>query len=149
MNPYYPYPRRRRGGMWLLFIIIVIAIIIYANSKGIINLGSINLGNLTQISSQSCIQKVADCGNINRLKTGSNLTILNSTQAQNANDANQFLSTWKGSSQSATISNYNVSSYPVALVATRFDNSDNSKVPYVFICKSDGNLEEATRSSFC
>jgi hypothetical protein len=151
-NPYYP--RKRHTGTWLLFFIIVIAIVLYyANSKGIINLGSLNLGNISlsgsQTNAQACIQKVTDCGNIIHLKYSYNVSILNNTIAQNANDANQFLGIWKGSSQSGSITNYNVSSYPITLVATRFDNSDGTKSPYIFICKSDGNLEEKTNSGFC
>jgi hypothetical protein len=146
------YHQQKKGGMWLVVLIIVVGVIIYANSKGIINLGSIKLGNFSLAgtgTSGSCVQKVTDCGKIVLLKYNSNTTILSNSQANNENDASQFLRTWGGQGQSSSLSNYNVSSYPINLVAVRFDTSDGSKSPYVFICKSDGNLEETTRSSFC
>ncbi len=149
---YPPYPKKKRSGMWIIVLLVVVGVIIYANSKGIINLGSLNFGNFSMSGNQSgtaCIQKVNSCGSIINQKYGSNVNVLNSTIAQNANDANQFLATWKSSSESASIATYNVSSYPITLVATRFDNTDGTKTPYVFICKSDGNLEEKTNSGLC
>lgn len=142
-NNYPYYPRKKRGGLWLVVIIIVIAAIIYANSKGIINLGSINLGNLSLGSSnssvQSCIQKVTNCGNSN----GYNLTVLSNTEAQNSGDANTFLMKWKGA-QSGNISDYGVISYPISLVA-----ASSNGVLHVFVCKSDGTLSTQTNLGIC
>ncbi len=143
----YQYPRRRRGGMWLIFIILIIGVIIYANSKGIINLSSINLGNFSLSGNQTggtnaCIQKITTCETLH----GYNLTILSDAQVQNNNDANSFLVMWKDVSQSGNISDYNVASYPIAMVATKVPSSN---VLHVFICKSDGNIEETTALRFC
>lgn len=142
----YQYPRRRHSGaMWLIFIIIIVGVIIYANSKGIININSIlgNLsGNSTSNSTDACIQKITDCETLH----GYNLTILSDAQVQNSNDANSFLVMWKDVSQSGNISTYNVTSYPIAMVATKVPSSN---LLHVFICKSDGNIEETTNSGFC
>jgi hypothetical protein len=148
MNNYqYQRPRRRHSGtMWFIFIVLIIGVIIYANSKGIINLSSINLGNLSlganQSNSQTCVQKINTCETLH----GYNLTILSNMNIQNGNDANTFLVTWKDVSQSGNISDYNVTSYPIAMVATKVPSSN---VLHVFICKSDGNIEERTQSGFC
>lgn len=143
----YQYPRRRRGGMWIVVLIIIVVVIIYANSKGIINLSSINLGNFSLAgnqtdSTQTCIQKINTCETLH----GYNLTILSNSQIQNSNDANSFLVMWKDISQSGNISDYNVTSYPIIMVATKVPSSN---LLHVFICKSDGNLEEATALRFC
>jgi len=143
----YQYPRRRRGGMWLVFIILIIGVIIYANSKGIINLSSINLGNFSASGNQSasvpaCIQKVTNCG----IRYGYNLTVLSNTQAQNANDASTFLMTWKDTSQSGNILDYNITSYPIVLVATRVPSTN---ILHVFMCDSNGNLGQSQNSGFC
>ncbi|MFZ1971071.1 MAG: hypothetical protein WAU65_02745 [Candidatus Nanoarchaeia archaeon] len=144
------YPTKRRSGVWILLLIIVVGVVIYANSQGIIHLSLPSLGNLSLGSNsvQACVQKVNNCSSIINLKYGTNVTVLNDSQAQSASDANSFLSTWKGSSQQGNISSYNVTAYPIVLVATRFDNS-NGKSPYVFICKSDGNLEEKSSLGLC
>lgn len=151
---YQYYPRRRRGGMWIILLIILVVVIIYANSKGLINLGSLNLGSLGNFTLggntvNSCVQNVDTCAGVINSKFGTTVSVLNSTQVQNANDANSFLSTWKGSSQAGSISSYNISSYPIVLVATRFNTSTGILSPYVFICKSDGNLEEKSISGLC
>ncbi len=147
------YYQRRSGGIWIIVLIIIVCVVIYANSQGLIHLSLPNLGNFSLSSSnssvQACIQKVDDCSAIINSKYDSNVTILNDSQAQTADDANSFLSTWKSSVQSGNISNYNVTSYPIVLVATRLDSSSGTKSPYVFICKSDGNLEEVSKSNLC
>lgn len=148
------YPRKKNGAKWLLVLVIVAVLIFYANSKGIIHLNLPSFGNFTFFGNQSssvnaCHQKVNSCGEIIDLKYGSNMSLLKESQFQNPEDANQFLSTWKSSSQSGDISSYNISSYPVVLIAARFDNADNSKSPYVFICKSDGNFAEKNTEGLC
>ena len=148
-NNYYP-KKKRSGSGWLLFLIIIVAAIIYANSKGVINLGSFNFGNISIGSTtSSCMQKVNNCASIINSKFGTTVTVLNQTQAQNSVNANSFLESWKSSSQSGDISQYNISSYPITLVATRFNSSSGLLSPYVFICKSDGNLEEKSISELC
>lgn len=144
---YNYYPPRRRSGMWLVVLIIIIVGVIYANSTGLINLGSFNLGLGSNTS--SCVQKVNSCASVINSKFGTTVTVLNQSQIQNADGANSFLATWGSSSQSPSISNYNVSSYPIVLVATRFNSSTGLLSPYVFICKSDGNLEEKSTSGLC
>lgn len=141
------YPQRRKGGMWLIVLIIVVGIIIYANSKGIINLGSIKLGNLN-LAGNSCTPKINDYTNSFDLKNNYNMTVISSTQAQNGSVASQFLNTWKSPTQLSNMASYNVSSYPITMVGVRFDTSQGSQ-PYVFICKSDGSLEETTKAPFC
>lgn len=148
------YPRKKNGTKWILALVIVAVLVFYANSKGIIHLNLPNFGNFTFFGNQSnsvnaCHQKVDSCGDIINSKYGSNISLLKESQIQNSEDANQFLSTWGGSSQSEDISSYNVSLYPIVLIATRFDNADNSKSPYVFICKSDGDFEEESTEGFC
>jgi len=151
----YPYyPRRRSGAKWILVLIVVGVVIWYANSQGIIHLNLPNLGNLSTSGNQSsmvenCIQKVKACGEIINSKFGSTVNILKQTQIGNAIDANFFLKTWKGVSQSGDISTYSLSSYPITMIATRFDNTDSTKTPYVFICKSDGSFEETSTAGLC
>ncbi len=124
MRGYPPryYPRKKNGAKWVLVLIIVAVLLFYANSKGIIHLNLPSFGNFTFFGNQSssvnaCMQKVNDCGNIINLKYGANISLLKESQVQNSGDANQFLSTWKGLSQSGDISNYNISSYPIVLIA--------------------------------
>lgn len=152
---YNQYPRRRRGGL-ILFLIIIVGVLIYANSQGWIHIPLPNFGNLGNFSLgsqdnliQTCTQKINSCSNVINSKFGSNVSILNSSQVQTASNANNFFSTWKSKVQSGDISSYNVTSYPIVMFATRFDNSDGTKSPYVFICKSDGNLEEKSSSGLC
>ena len=152
MRGYQYYPRRRSGAKWILVLVIVGVLLFYANSKGIINLNLPNFGNLS-FSNQSsliegCMQKVNACGEIINSKYGSTVNLLKQTQIGNADDANAFLKTWKGSAQSDDISAYSISSYPITLIATRFDTGD-IKSPYVFICKSDGNFEETSTAGLC
>jgi hypothetical protein len=153
MRGYPYYPRRRSGAKWILVLIIVGVLLFYANSKGIINLNLPNLGNLS-FSNQSglvegCMQKVNACGTIINSKYGAMVNLLKQTQIGNADDANAFLKTWKSSAQSGDISTYSLSSYPITMIATRFDNSDSTKTPYVFICKSDGSFEETSTAGLC
>lgn len=148
----YQYPRRRKSYTWLIVLIIIVVVIVYANSKGIINLSSINLGNLSLSGNSTsatdvCIQKITAC----ETQHGYNLTMLSNSQVQNANDANSFLTLWrgldgKGNLQSDNISNYDVPSYPIVLVATKIPSSSTL---HVFICKSDGSIEENTALGFC
>jgi hypothetical protein len=57
MNSYYP--QKKRSGAWIIVLILVVGIIIYANSKGIINLGAINLGNLSGNQTNSTATQAA------------------------------------------------------------------------------------------
>jgi hypothetical protein len=154
MRGYQYYPRRRSGAKWLLVLLAVGVVIWYANSQGIINLSLPNLGNLSISGNQSsmienCMQKVNACGTIINSKYGATVNLLKQTQIGNADDANAFLKTWKGTTQSGDISTYSLSSYPITMIATRFDNSDSTKTPYVFICKSDGTFEDKTTAGLC
>jgi hypothetical protein len=151
-NPYYP--RRRSGAKWILVLVVVAGLLFYANSKGIIHLDFLNLGNFSFSGNQSslinsCADKVNACGQIINSKYSISVNVLNKAQMENATDANAFLSTWKGVTQPGDISDYNISSYPIILIATRFDNSDSTKTPYVFICKSDGSFEEKSAEGLC
>lgn len=150
----YPYyPRRRSGAKWILLLVIVGVVIWYANSQGIIHLNLPNLGNLSFSNQsglvESCMQKVNACGEVINSKYGANVTLLKQEEIGNANDANAFLKVWKGVSQSGDILTYDISSYPITLIATRFDNSDGSKTPYIFMCKSDGSFEETSTMGLC
>ena len=151
-GPYY-YPRRKSGAKWILLLIVIGVVIWYANSKGIINLNLPNFGNFSFSGVQNlisvCEQKVNACGTIINSKFGANVSILEKLQVQNSNEANQFLLTWKNPSQDGEISNYNVSSYPIVLVATRFDYASGNKIPYAFVCKPDGNLDEKSTAELC
>lgn len=153
MRGYPYYPRRRSGAKWILVLIVVGVVIWYANSQGIIHLNLPNLGNLS-FSNQSglvegCMQKVNTCGTIINSKYGITVNLLKQTQIGNADDANAFLKTWKDSTQSGDISTYSVSSYPITMIATRFDENNGTKVPHVFICKTDGSFEETSTAGLC
>lgn len=146
---YPPMPYKRRGGaIWVAVIVLVILAVFFANSKGIIhlNLPSLNLGSSSV--TQSCTQAVQACSNVIKSKFGTTVTVLNSSEIQTGIQANKFLKTW-GSSQSTDIAYYKVSTYPIALVATRFDKSDGSKAPYVFVCNSTGSLESKSTEGLC
>lgn len=154
MRGYPPryYHAKKNGMKWFLVLVVIVVLLFYANSKGIIHLNLPSFGNFSLFGNSpvnACIQKVNDCGDIINSKYGSNISLLKESQVQTSEDANQFLSTWKGLSQSGDISSYNISLYPIVLIATRFDNTDNSKSPYVFICKSDGSFEEKSTEGLC
>ena len=161
-NVYPPMYRRKHTGAWVLFFLIaVVLVVIYASSKGLINLGSINLGLSAGNSSgtnsspqntamQACTQAVNGCVNIINQKYGSSVSILKQAQSPSANDANSFLRTWGGTGQSTQISSYGISSFPVIMTAVRIDMPNGgTKTPHVFICDSQNNLVQATTSGLC
>ena len=154
-NPYYPmYPFKKKSKGLFFFAIIILAVVVgyiyFSNNPTTFKLPSFNLGNQTSSNNlvTTCIQKVNDCGQIIQSKYDSSVSILTSKETNSTDEASQFLKTWSTASYPSDISAYDVS-MPVVLIATRFDNSDGSKTPHVFICKSDGTLESKTTAGFC
>ncbi len=147
MYPPYPY-KKKSGAIWVALVVLIIVAIFFANSKGIIhlNLPSLNLGG--QSVAQTCVQSVQTCGGVIKSKYGTTVTILNSSEVQSGIQANKYLKVW-GSSQSTDIAYYQVKTYPIGLVATRFDKSDGTKTPYVFVCNSTGSLESKSSDGLC
>ena len=150
----YPYKKKRKGGLFVILIIIGLILYIYFSNTGS---SSFNLSHFLNSNSsnnqqnnliQTCNKKVIDCGQIIQSKYESSLTILKTSKVNTTLGANQFIKTWGASSQINDINYYDVS-LPVILIATRLDNSDRTKTPHVFICKSDGTLEEKSTMGLC
>lgn len=145
------HKKRKKGTLFVFILIIGALIYIYLAHGG--SFSFINLNNFTSsLNSNSliqiCNQKVTNCGQIISEKYESNLTILKTSQFNTSLGADSFLKTWGSGSQSSDISYYDAN-FPVILVATRLDNSDGSKTPHVFVCKSDGTLEDKSSAGLC
>lgn len=145
----YEYRRKRSGGFWILLILIGVGVLIYLNNQGITHMDIFNWGNFSlpwsQNSSNTCVQNVNACASIIYLKYSTNVSIVSQTTASDQNGANTFFSEWAG--QQPALSAYNIT-YPVILVATRFDQPKTS-TPYVFVCKSDGSLYNLSVAGLC
>jgi len=156
---YYPAERpkkkKSRGTLFVVLIIIAAVVYIYFSRGGSLNSVLPGFFNATSSNSgspnaliQKCNQQVENCGNVIKAKYESSLAILKNVKVNTTLGANEFLKTWGPASQVSSISYYD-SNFPVVLVATRMDNSDGSKTPHVFVCKSDGTLEEKSISGLC
>jgi hypothetical protein len=149
----YPFKKKSKGLFFFAIILlaVVVGYIYFSNNPLIVQFPNWNLGqnqSSTNNLAQTCLQKVNDCGQVIKSKYDSSVSILTSKETNSTEEANQFLKTWSPASYPSEISSYGVS-MPVVLIATRFDNSDGSKTPHVFICQSDGTLESKTTAGFC
>lgn len=121
----------------------------YNNIKEAISLNNKNIAVQESDLMKMCNAKVNDCINIAEKKYGSNVEILELKEFSDKESAEQFFNTWKEySSLGYSYYGNGIEKYPVVLISTRFDNSDGSKRPWIFICNNDGVLGSQT-SSFC
>ncbi len=147
--------KKKKSGVALIIVIIAVALIyFYVSSNGSlkINLPSNILGSQNSSSSnpqiQKCIDNVNQCGKVIQSKYDSPVTLLQNTETNSTDEADQFLKTWGPASQDTDINSYGAGT-PVILIATRFNNPDGSKTPHVFVCKSDGSLSGKSTTGLC
>lgn len=156
-NYYPPVYRKRHTGVWILLIIVVIIGVIYANSIGLIHfiLPNFNItSNNSNASSastpaQMCTEQINTCLSTIQSKYSSTVSVQKQLQTSVPGDANNFLQTWRGSTQSGDIYAYGVSSFPVTLVATKITIPNLTDTLHVFICDLNGNLLQQSSSGLC